>query len=91
MFSNSGFGKDNRLGFNVVYRWANSFLYQGTFATGMVPYVRTVDAAVSYKFPASKSIVKIGATNLFNKYYRTGFGNPEIGGLYYMSFAWNVF
>ena len=91
MFSNSGFGKDNRLGFNVVYRWANSFYYQGTFVTGMVPYMRTVDAAVSYKFPASKSMVKIGATNLFNKYYRTGFGNPEIGGLYYMSFGWNVF
>lgn len=90
-FSNSGFGKDKRYGFNIQYRWANSFLYEGTFGTGMVQYMRTVDAMLSYKFPATKSMLKIGATNLFNNYYRTGWGNPEIGGLYYMSFGWNVF
>lgn len=90
-FNNSGFGKDNRLGFSVVYRWTNTFKYEGTFAVGQIPYTRTVDAMVSYKFPAVKSLVKLGATNLFNKYYRTGFGNPQIGGLYYISFGWNVF
>lgn len=90
-FSNSGFGKDNRYGFSIVYRWANSFYYEGTFGVGMVPWMRTVDAMVSYKFPATKSMLKVGATNLFNKYYRTGWGNPEIGGLYYVSFGWNVF
>ena len=90
-FNNSGFGKNNRLGFSVVYRWTNTFKYEGTFAVGQMPYTRTVDAVVSYKFPAVKSLVKLGATNLFNKYYRTGFGNPQIGGLYYISFGWNVF
>ncbi|MCW3088219.1 MAG: hypothetical protein JWQ78_1605 [Sediminibacterium sp.] len=89
--NNTGFGKDNRFGFSVVYRWTNTFMYEGTFAVGQVPYVRTVDAMVSYKFPSTKSLVKVGATNLFNKYYRTGYGNPEIGGLYYVSFGWNVF
>ena len=34
---------------------------------------------------------KIGATNLWNKYYRSAFGNPQVGGLYYVSFAYNVF
>ena len=90
-FNNTGFGKSKNFGFSVVYRWANSFYYQGTFVSGMVPYVRTVDAMVSYKIAATKSLIKIGATNLFNKYYRTGFGNPQIGGLYYVSFGWNVF
>ena len=46
---------------------------------------------VSYKFPATKSLIKVGATNLFNKYYRSAFGSPQIGGLYYVSFGWNVF
>jgi outer membrane receptor protein involved in Fe transport len=89
--NNSGFGKDKRYGFNIQYRWANSFLYEGTFGTGVVPYMRTVDAVLSYKLPATKSLIKIGATNLFNNYYRTGWGNPEIGGLYYISYGWNVF
>ncbi len=90
-FSNTGFGKDKRFGFNVVYRWSDSFKYEGTFATGTVPSIKTMDAMVSYKLPATKSLIKVGATNLFNKYYRTGFGNPQIGGLYYVSFGWNVF
>lgn len=89
--NNSGFGKDNRFGFSVVYRWTNAFNYEGTFAVGHLPYTRTVDAMVSYKFPSTKSLIKVGATNLFNKYYRSAFGSPEIGGLYYVSFGWNVF
>ena len=90
-FNNSGFGKDNRLGFSVVYRWTNTFKYEGTFAVGQLPYTRTVDAVVSYKFPQTKSLVKLGGTNIFNKYYRSGFGGPAMGGLYYISFGWNVF
>ncbi|MDB5209581.1 MAG: hypothetical protein JWQ30_408 [Sediminibacterium sp.] len=89
--NNSGFGKDNRFGFSVVYRWTNAFNYEGTFAVGHLPFTRTVDAMVSYKFPSSKSLLKVGATNLFNKYYRSAFGSPQIGGLYYVSFGWNVF
>jgi hypothetical protein len=35
-------------------------------------------------------MIKIGATNLLNSYYRTAIANPSIGGLYYISFAYNV-
>ncbi|WP_026752218.1 TonB-dependent receptor [Sediminibacterium sp. C3] len=90
-FSNSGFGKDNRYGFNVTYRWVDSFNYEGTFAVGQVPSYSTVDAMVSYKIPSIKSLIKVGGTNIFNKYYYNGFGNVQIGGLYYVSFGWNVF
>lgn len=90
-FSNSGFLKDNRFGFSVVYRWIDKFNYEGTFAVGPMPSYSTVDAMVSYKLPASKSLIKIGGSNIFNKYYRTGFGNPQIGGLYYISYGFNVF
>ncbi len=90
-FSNSAFGKDGRFGFNILYRWVESFYYEGTFATGQVPSYSTVDAQVSYKFPKTKSILKIGGTNIMNKYYVNGFGNIQIGGLYYASFGWNVF
>ncbi len=88
--NNSGFGKDNRYGFSVVYRWTNTFFYEGTFAVGQLPFTRTVDAMVSYKLPSTKSMIKIGGTNIFNKYYRTGFGSAQIGGLYYVSYAYNI-
>lgn len=89
--NNSGFGKGDRYGFSMVYRWTDSFHYEGTFGAGHMPSTRTLDAMVSYKLPATKSLIKLGATNLLNTYYRTGWGNPQIGGLYYVSFGWNVF
>ncbi|TAH06686.1 MAG: TonB-dependent receptor, partial [Sphingobacteriia bacterium] len=90
-FANSGFGKDNRFAFNMMYRWVDQFNYEGTFAVGKVPSYSTVDAMVSYKLPKTKSLIKIGGTNIFNKYYYNGFGNIQIGGLYYVSYGWNVF
>ncbi len=90
-FNNTGFGKDNRYGFSLVYRWVDSFTYEGSFATGNVPSYGTLDGMVSYKFPKTKSLVKLGATNILNQYYTTAYGNPSIGGLYYISFGWNVF
>ena len=89
--NNNGFGKKNRWGYNIMYRWVDNFTYEGTFAVGEMPSYGTFDAALSYKLLDSKSLIKIGGTNIFNRYYRTGFGNPQIGGLYYMSFGWNVF
>lgn len=87
----AGFGKDKRMVFNVTGRWQTDFLWEADFATGTVPSFFTMDAMVGYRFPAISSLVKLGATNVLNKYYMNGFGNPEIGGLYYVSFAYNVF
>jgi outer membrane receptor protein involved in Fe transport len=80
----------NRLGGSIVYHWQESFMYEGTFGAGQIPAYSTVDAAISYKIPQYKSMVKIGATNLWNKYYNTGWGAPSIGGLYYISYGFNV-
>ena len=89
--ANTGFGTDKRLGFSLVYRWQDSFYYEGTFGAGTIPSITTLDGQISYKFPKTKSIVKLGGTNFMNKYYTNGFGNAQIGGLYYISYAWNVF
>jgi len=90
-FGNTGFGPANRMGFNVNYRWQQALLYEGDFATGNLPAVNNVDAQVSYKFPKTKSIIKLGANNLFNSYYYDAIGNSHIGGLYYVSFGFNVY
>jgi len=88
---NKGFGYQKRFGFNIVYRWQDSYYTQSDFKQGNVSAYGTVDAAVSYKLLSIRSMIKIGATNLLNKYYISQFGNPAIGGLYYASFGFNVF
>jgi outer membrane cobalamin receptor len=90
-FGNSGFGGQKRFGFNVVYRWQDDYEYYGDFANGHIEDIHTVDAQVNYRMPNIKSVFKIGATNLANQYYRTAAGNPSIGGLYYVSYGYNIF
>ncbi|MBX2924585.1 MAG: TonB-dependent receptor [Chitinophagaceae bacterium] len=87
----SGFGKTKRVVFNVTGRWQNEFLWEAEFATGTVPSFFTMDAMIGYRFPSIGSLMKLGATNVLNKYYMNGYGNPQIGGLYYVSFAYNIF
>ena len=88
---NSGLGKKANIGFNVVLRWQDDFFWEGAgFVDGTVKAYTTLDAQVNYKFPKIKSMIKIGATNITNKFYQTGFGNPYIGGMYYVSLGYNI-
>jgi outer membrane receptor protein involved in Fe transport len=89
-FGNTGFGPNNILGFNIAWRWQKGFFYENDFTQGELPSFNVVDAAFSVKVPSIKSQFKLGATNAGNQYYRTAVGNPSIGGLYYVSFAYNV-
>ncbi len=89
--SNSGFGKAKRYGFTIAYRWQDAFYFQGDLANGNLPSVQTLDAQVSVKLPKTKSILKFGATNLMNQYYYNAVGNANIGGLYYVSFGYNIY
>ena len=88
---NTGFGPSKRLGFNVNYRWQQKLYYEADFANANLPAVHTLDAQVSFKLPKTKSIIKMGANNLLNQYYYNAPGNPHIGGLYYLSFGYNVY
>lgn len=90
-FGHNGLGKRKNVGFNIAYRWQDAFLYEGDFATGDVPAINTLDAQVSYKVPKTKSILKLGANNLLNQYYYQAPGNPSVGGLYYVSYSYNIF
>jgi outer membrane receptor protein involved in Fe transport len=78
------------VGFNVIWRWQDDVLWQGTFGTGPIPSYGTLDAQVSWRVSNTKSQIKIGASNLLNKYYRSAFGNPDVGGLYYVSYGYNL-
>ncbi len=78
------------VGFNIIWRWQDALLWEGTFGTGTIPRYGTLDAQISWKITNSKGQFKIGASNLLNKYYRSAFGNPEVGGLYYISYGYNL-
>ena len=87
----TGLGRKKAFGFNVVLHWQDNMFFEGDLANGPVDAFTTVDAQVNYKFEKIKTMVKLGGTNVMNKYYKNGFGNPEIGGLYYVSLGYNLF
>jgi outer membrane receptor protein involved in Fe transport len=90
-FGNTGFGHDDRFGFNINMRNQDGFYYENDFRQGNISGYTTIDAQLSYKFPSVRSVLKLGGTNISNKYYQTAFGNPAIGAVYYLSFGYNVF
>jgi len=91
---NVGLRNDNvyhNLGFNVVVKWQDNNFYEGTFVSGTLPYFTWVDAQVTYRPAHTKSTWRIGGTNVGNSYYRTGYGSPAVGGIYYISYGYNIF
>lgn len=90
---NIGLRNDNvchNIGFNVVAKWQDNNYYEGTFVSGTLPYFTWVDAQISYRPAGTKSTFRVGGTNLGNNYYRTGYGSPAVGGLYYISYGYNL-
>ena len=80
-----------QLGFSLNYRWQQNFLWQSALATGQVPSYSTFDAQINYSLMKNKVNLKIGASNLLNKYYYSFLGGPSIGGFYYMTVVYDVF
>lgn len=81
----------DRIGFNITYRWQQAFLWESSFGDGIIPEFGTLNAQVSYKIPDWKSSIKIGASNLLNEKYTTSFGNPTVGGVYYIQITFDEF
>ncbi|WP_160292061.1 TonB-dependent receptor [Pedobacter lusitanus] len=91
-FGNNGFGKKEVWSFSTALRYKPGYFYvvTGGLAEGQVPSSAVIDAQVSYKLIKARSAIKLGATNITNKYYSTGVANPNIGAVYYMTYAYNV-
>ncbi|MBT6081684.1 MAG: TonB-dependent receptor, partial [Polaribacter sp.] len=86
------FGKEKlfkNLGFNVNYRWQDSFLWESSFYDGMVAARSVVDAQVNYAIPSLKSIIKLGGANLCGREYFSAPGVGATGSQYYLSWTIN--
>lgn len=71
------------LGFNIVWKWQNSFLWESPLVTGTIAPINNIDAQVTCRFPAVNSTIKIGGTNVLNNRHIQYAGGPTIGALYY--------
>ncbi|MDF2157998.1 carboxypeptidase-like regulatory domain-containing protein [Algoriphagus sp. CAU 1675] len=87
------------LGFAVAYRWQDEFVWQSSFVgpavssqqLSVMPAFGTFDAQLSYKLKSMKSILKVGASNLFSNGYRQAWGNPTVGTMYFVSLSFDEF
>ncbi|MCU0325044.1 MAG: carboxypeptidase-like regulatory domain-containing protein [Spirosomaceae bacterium] len=93
-------GSGSKYGFNIAFKHQESFTWESSFVvpttTGVplfgntvVPAVNNLDAQFSYKLTSFKSILKVGATNLFGNPYIQAYGSPSIGTMYYVSLAFD--
>ena len=73
------------VGFNVVWKWQDSFLWESPLANGTVPAYHTFDAQVTYRVPKVNTTIKAGSANIFNQRYIQYAAGPTIGGLYYVA------
>jgi hypothetical protein len=81
-------------GFNLAWRWQDAFDWTGTFnqmIPGRIDAHSIIDAQVSYKLHAIKSVLKIGANNLLNNQVYQAYGSPSIGAVYYVSIVFDPF
>ena len=79
------------IGFNVVYRWQDAFIWESSFGEGVIDAYGTLDAQVSYKIPTINTTVKLSGSNILNDYYTTSIGNPRLGGIYLLTFTFDQF
>ena len=73
------------VGFNIVGRWQDSFLWESPLVTGQIVQINNIDAQVTWRVPTVNSTIKLGATNVFNNRHIQYAGGPTIGALYYVA------
>jgi len=76
-------------GFNINVRWSDEYLWQSSFADGIIPENTVLDAQINYSIPSLKSALKIGANNLFGEDYLQVIGAGAIGQQWFASWTIN--
>ncbi len=86
-FGNTSLFKN--FGFNVNYRWSDTYFWQASFADGNIPAYSVVDAQINYSVPSIKSVFKLGGSNLSGNEYFSAIGTGFVGSIYYVSMTIN--
>ncbi len=73
-------------GFNVNYKWIDTFLFEGSPQfTGIIPQYDLLDAQVNWRVPSINTTFKLGASNILDNQTFQTYGGPRIGRLAYLS------
>lgn len=89
-----GFLLENRnvyrgFGFRITHRFIDKFQWYSTFGQGLIPQANITSAQVTYQIPGTRTILKMGSSNLLNQEYQTAIGSPSIGAKYYFSIVFD--
>ncbi|WP_348798136.1 carboxypeptidase-like regulatory domain-containing protein [Flavobacterium adhaerens] len=76
-------------GFNTNVRWNSEYLWQSSFADGMIPSTTVFDAQINYALPQYKLLFKVGGTNIGGKDYIQVIGAGSIGQQWFASLTIN--
>lgn len=76
-------------GFNVNFKWLDSYEWQSPFGDGNVPSFYLLDGQLSYEFPDWYTTVAVGGSNILNNKHIEAYGGPRIGGMVYASLLFN--
>ncbi len=76
-------------GFNINYRWSDTYFWEATFADGQIPSYSVFDFQMNYSVPSIKSVFKIGGSNVLGEEYFSAIGTGAVGAIYYVSWAIN--
>ena len=79
----------DNIGFNVSASYHNSFLYESTFADGIIPANWIFNASMSFDVPELQSVIKVGAVNLTGDDYASIPYTGLIGSQYYIKLTLN--
>jgi outer membrane receptor protein involved in Fe transport len=85
--SNSNVFKN--FGFGVNARWSDEYLWQSSFADGIIPSITVFDAQVTYSVPSIKSVFKFSGANIGGGDYLQVIGAGRIGQQYLIGWTIN--
>ena len=78
------------LGFNLNWRWSDSYYWEAVFASGPVPSYTTLDVQLNYSFPKLFSTLRVGGSNILGEEYIQAYAMPQIGAFYYASWTFDL-
>ena len=76
-----------KTGVSLNYRWQQQFLWESNFGAGTIPAFGTLDFTCTIPVKLMNSQLKVGGTNLLNRYYTTNFGSAQIGAMYFVTWV----
>ena len=79
----------DNFGFNINYRWSDTYFWQATFGDGVIDAYTVLDLQVNYSIPSWKSIIKAGGSNILGEEYFSAIGTGAVGSIFYVGWSYN--